>query len=467
MPKNQNPEEFWKVALAQIEVKMDNPTQFKTWMVGTKLIELSDKNAVVGVRNHYTADWLKRKHHEIISSTVEYIAGRKLDISYRIAEDLSSDPTPTLKSSKEKSESNQSLLDVQQGSAGDVVSKSQKYGLNLNYTFENYVIGDSNQMAHAAALAVADVPGQTYNPLFIYGKSGLGKTHLAQAIARRVLERNSEDKVIYVPAETFLNKMINSIRAGRTDKFRERFREGIKVFIIDDIQFISEWEKTQTEFFNTFNALHAAGTQIVIISDRQPEELKKLTPRLKSRFQGGLVVDIAKPEFEHRLAILERKLGSMGQKTISHEALNFIAKNITNNVRELEGALQKVVLMSSLVRDRELSLEEVAKHLGKDSISKRKSISIPNLIKNVATSFGIKPNEIKGKKRTKDVALARQVCMYILREELNFKLEEIATVLGRKDHTTVMHGIDRVKSLRMTEESFREQVIAIVDKLYE
>lgn len=461
-----DPKELWNLALAQLEVKLDNPTHFRTWFVGTKLLELEANRVLIGVRNFYTADWLRRKHQDIIESTVNYIFGGKKKVEYKIADELANEPVPTISNMQKPPVYNPSLLDVTGGNSADLSSKLVQFKLNPKYSFESFVEGSSNQMAFAAAQAVVEKPGEIYNPFFIYGKTGLGKTHVAHAIARRILERNLETKIMYVPAETFLNEMVNAIKSGRTKMFRDKYRDRSDVLIIDDIQFISDWERTQTEFFNTFNVLQAANKQIIIISDRSPDELENLTPRLKSRFQGGIVVDVARPDFEHRLAILERKLPTLGLgANVSREIMTFIAKNITDNIRELEGALQKAVLMINLSPTKQVSIEEVAVQIGKDAISKRSRVSISQVLKTLAQSFEIKVSDIKGDRRTKDIALARQVAMYILREEFNYKLEEIARSLNRKDHTTVMHGIDKIKSLRNSDEGFRTQLTNIIEEL--
>ena len=462
MPKKHiDYKELWTVALAQIEVKLDNPTQYKTWFHGTKLLEINKKNALVGVKNTYTADWLKRKHNFIIEDTLSYLCGESVKVTYKISENVAEfaqnpkqghiPPEP-------------SLLNISEGSAGELQSAISASKLNPKYTFENFVVGESNKMAHAAALAVADKPGEHYNPYFVYGNTGLGKTHLTTAIAVRMLEKNYNKKVVYTPAEGFLIEMVAGIKSGRPHKFREKYRDNADLLIIDDIQFISTWEQTQNEFFNTFNVLQAANKQIIIISDRPPDRLENLTPRLKSRFQGGIVVELTRPDYEHRIAILQKKLQSNMSDDMDYEFLSFIAKNVTDNIRELEGSLQKLILMKR-VKKEPLTIQEVAKQLGKDTISKRKKITVSKVLKEVAREFEISTADIKGVRRTSDVALARQICMYVLRIELNYKLEEIARHLNRKDHTTIMHGIDKIKSMRMIDESFREQLVAIIENL--
>jgi len=470
MSKKIDATEIWKIALAQIEVKLDNQQHFKTWFGGTKLLELEGTKAIVGVRNHYAADWLRRKYLPIIEDTLAYLCDQRLKVDFKIDEDLANQPLPKAIPNTGLSNNpygiNPSLLDVRGGMSGDLQSSLARNKINSKYTFETYVVGDSNQMAVAAAKAVGAAPGVAYNPYFLYGTTGLGKTHIAQAIARAVLEKNPDKNVVYVPAETFLNEMITAIRANKSGKFREKYRDHCDLLIIDDVQFISNWEQTQTEFFNTFNALQSAGKQIIIISDRSPDELDKLTPRLKSRFLGGIVVDVSKPSIEHRVAIMQAKLQTLGNPEISNDILQFIAKNITDNIRELEGALQKIVLLKNILgKPNELTLELVAKQLGKDMVSKRRKIAVPSVLKAVSATFDIKVSELKSERRTADIALARQVCMYIMREELGYKLEEIARVLNRKDHTTVIHGIEKVTSRRQADEGFRAQLLNVIEGL--
>lgn len=469
MKQNRDLGEVWKIALAQIEVKLDNPTHFRTWIQGSELLDVKGEKAILGVRNHYTADWIKRKHHQLVVDTISYVYGENVEVDYKIAGDLANEQTPKFKPQLvDQNSESPSLLDVRpDGQTPDLHQALVRYKINPKFTFETLVQGESNRMAVAAAEGVAESPGKLYNPLFLHGDTGLGKTHLAHALARRLLERNPNKKIVYTSAENFMNQMVSSIKSGRTAKFRQRFRDEVELLIVDDIQFITDWEKTQTELFNTFNALHAAEKQILIISDRPPEQLENLTPRLKSRFQGGIVTDVQKPDFEHRLAILHKKASSLGHSDINPDFLNYLAKNVTANIRELEGALQKVVLLDSLAGNRDLTFEEIAKQIGRDTISKRKRLSVPAVIRVVAKEFDLKPSDIKGNRRTKVIALSRQICMYVLREELNYKLEEIAGFLNRKDHTTVIHGIEKVKSMRMADEGFRAQLINIMEELQE
>jgi chromosomal replication initiator protein len=482
--------ELWAVALAQLEVKVDNPRHFKTWIATSNLIELGKSKAIVAVKSIYQADWLKKRHQAEIESTLSHLEERKIKVEYKISQTLaekykhkvsSTNKSNSSKQAKQSKKATQPrgeskfagyesftgspLLELEDGVSKDVKVAVQRSGLNPDYTFENFVVGESNKIANAAAQSVAEKPGTVYNPFFIYGHTGLGKTHIAHAIGRRLLEKSISSKIIYVPAEGFLNEMVNAIKKGKNKKFRDKYRREADLLIIDDIQYISNWEQTQTEFFNTFNALQADKKQIIIISDRAPDELEKLTPRLKSRFQGGIVVEVSRPDYEHRLAILEKKINKTGVD-IDEKILDFIARNVSNNIRELEGALQKIILIKNVAPDTDISLEDVAKQIGKDAQSKRQKVNHKKVLKAVADEFDIKVGDIKGRRRTADIALARQVCMFILREELKYKYTDIANILNRKDHTTIMHGVDKIKSQRLVDEPFREQVVNITEGLW-
>lgn len=448
--------QLWKTTLAQIEIKLDAPAQFKTFFQETQLVKVQGVTAHIGVPNPYTAEWLKTKYERLIKETISYVYGSPLIPVFEVIQ---------TETRKEESKNNAPLLDVQNGISGNIIDVIVKAGINPKYSISNYIIGNSNRIAHAAALAVIDKPGQTYNPLFIHGKTGVGKTHLAQSIGRGVIERNPRSKVMYISSEGFLNEMVKGIKSGLMEKFRAKYRQ-VDVLIIDDMQLISKWIATQEEFFNTFNELYNAGRQIVFIADRKPEEIQNIESRLRSRMQGGMVVDIAQPDFEMRLAILEKKAESSGIK-LKPQVLEFIARSITDNIRELEGALQKVALFNQLKPEGELTLEEIAHTIGKDTKSKREQLKVPRVLKEVGKSFGVRVKDLKGPRRTKELALARQVAMYILREELNYKLEEVAHLLNRSDHTTVIHAIDKIKSKMMIQDGFNKLVSGIITTLNE
>lgn len=457
--KIKDPEKLWKTTLAQIEIKLDAPAQFKTFFEETRLIEVEGANAVIGVPNPYTADWLKMRHKELIENTISYVYGSTLKTEFQIHQGGDTEQNSKVDSAASP------LFDQQDGMMNDVIKAIDKSGLNAKYQMSNFIVGNANRIAQAASLAVLENPGELYNPLFVHGKTGVGKTHLSQAVARALLERNISKKILYITSENFLNEMVKGLKTGKMHDFRKKYRQ-LDMLIIDDMQLISKWVHTQDEFFNTFNELYNSGKQIIIISDRKPEDIKNLEQRLRSRMQGGMVVDIAKPDYEMRIAIVERKADELGID-LPPKILEYIARAMTENIRELEGALQKVSLFNQMKPNGDLTLEEVAHMLGKDAKSKREQIKVPRVIREVAKSFDVLVKDIKGKRRTKEVALARQVCMYILREEFNYKLEEVAGFVNRKDHTTVLHAVDKVKSKMMIQDEFNLQIGSIITNINE
>jgi len=451
--------DVWKTTLAQIEVKLDSPIQFKTWFKDTSLIYINGNEACIGVKNSYTADWLARKHYQMIRETLSYVYDKNLDIKFKVDKNLVNMPTNINGLAKERP-----LFGIENGIGVDLKNSLESSGLNPQYTFNSFVVGESNNIAHAAAMAVSENPGTVYNPLFIHGNTGLGKTHLAQAIGRQVLDKTPQKKIVYVTSEAFMNDMVKAIQTGKNIEFRRRFRL-VDVFIIDDIQLIAKWPKTQVEFFNTFNELYNSQKQIILISDKGPDMIKDINDRLRSRFQGGMVVEIYKPDFETRLAIVAKKSQQMGINLPSF-INEYLASEITDNVRDLEGAIQKVSLYNSMANN-ELTIEEVARILRRDPQSKRERIKVPSILKRVGKEYEVSIKDLKGNRRTAQIAFARQVAMYILREEFKYQLEKIASFLNRKDHTTVIHAVDKIKSKVMVDEGFREQVSLIIQDLKE
>ena len=341
--------------------------------------------------------------------------------------------------------------------------------LNPKYNFDTFVVGNNNKIAHSAAVAVAESPGEVYNPLYIYGKPGLGKTHLMHSIGHYTLEQNPEKKVIYVTSEEFTNEVIESIRSGRSGnaasmtKFREKYRTA-DVLMVDDVQFIIGKESTQEEFFHTFNALHMAGKQIVLSSDKHPKEMEILDERFRSRFQGGLTVDIQPPDYETRMAILRKNAESCDRK-IDEEIIQYIATNIKSNIRELEGAFNKIIAYAKLNKvDLTLSLAEEAL---KDVINPEKSRDItPTLIINVvAEHFGVKPEDITSKKRNSEFVQPRHVVMYLCRKLTDTSLVNIARILGKKDHTTVINGVEKITSEMERNEELKNKIDVIIKKI--
>ena len=333
---------------------------------------------------------------------------------------------------------------------------NQRAQLNPKYTFDTFVIGNSNRFAHAAALAVAEAPAQAYNPLFIYGGVGLGKTHLMHAIGHYILNQNPHSKVVYVSSEKFTNELINSIRDDRNNEFREKYRN-VDVLLIDDIQFIAGKESTQEEFFHTFNALHEANKQIIISSDRPPKEIPTLEDRLRSRFEWGLISDIQPPDLETRIAILKKK-AKMENLNIPDDVMLYIATKIQSNIRELEGALIRIVAYSSLT-NKEVTVE-LAEEALKDIISdtKPRKITVDLIKEVVAKEFNVKIEDFNSKKRTRAIAYPRQIAMYLTRELTDLSLPKIGDEFGGRDHTTVIHAYDKIANDIKESEDFKNRV---------
>lgn len=326
--------------------------------------------------------------------------------------------------------------------------------INPKYTFENFIVGPHNRLAEAVAQAVVNDLGRAYNPVFFYGNTGVGKTHLMQAIGNEILKEDASRKVVYVSIEQFLNEMIEAIRTKKNEDFRSKYRE-VDLLIIDDVQFVETYPKTQEELFHTFNTLYQANKQIILASDRPPKEIRNITDRLRSRFEGGMVADIQAPDYETRIAILKQAMVDKGAN-IPNEYIDLIAKNIENNVRELEGSLNKVITLMKL--GDEPTYEEVARILQVDIDSKRRKISPQKVLKTVSEVFDTPITDIKGSRRTAYVALTRQIVMYILREDLALPLEKIAREVNRKDHTTVLHACERINERMNKDSRFKEKI---------
>ncbi len=354
----------------------------------------------------------------------------------------------------------------------NAVKQSESYqnaiirsNLNPKYTFENFIVGDSNRHAHATCLAVADMPAQdNFNPLFLYGNSGLGKTHLMQSIAHYILQNDDKANVVFVTSEKFTNEIIDAIYNHTTNEFREKYRN-VDVLLIDDVQFIEKKESTQMEFFNTFNTLYDNKKQIILSSDRPPKDIKNLDARIISRFASGLPIDIHEPDYETRMAILKNKAKRENLKDIPEDVYIYIAENVTNNIRELEGALNKISLYSKLMNEK-VTLE-TAKDSLKDLINKDANIKITpeRIVAVVCEHMNISENDIKSKKRSQDIATARQIIMYLLRKYTLLSLKSVGNTVGGRDHTTVMNGCKRVEEKYNNEESFKNTIDTIIKKL--
>ena len=413
-----------------------NDTTYGTWFREASGLELSSDRFVLGVPNDFTRDWIEGHFLGLIGAAIRDVTGSERPIELRLVE------TSAVAAAGDGS--------VEPALPPVVVSpihhRPESGGFNAKYTFDSFVIGSSNRFAHAAALAVAEAPAQAYNPLFIYGGTGLGKTHLLQAVAQYVSEHSSDLSVRYVTSETFMNDFINSLRDKRIEGFKQRYRT-YDVLLIDDVQFFEHKERIQEEFFHTFNSLYEAGSQIVMSSDRPPREIATLEERLRSRFEWGLITDIQPPDLETRIAILRKKVKTDGIHVPDPQVLTFIAGRVSTNIRELEGALTRVVAFSSLTA-RAMSVE-LAEDVLKDVFPQGEAaeVSIKRIQDLVAERFNMSLEELCGDKRSQNIVYPRQVAMYLSRELTDSSLPKIGKEFGGRDHTTVIHANAKIARL--------------------
>ncbi|MEQ6376403.1 chromosomal replication initiator protein DnaA [Bacillaceae bacterium S4-13-58] len=446
----ENIQDLWNKTLDQIKEKISKPS-FETWLKSTKAETLKDTTLIIVAPNEFARDWLEGQYSDLISDTLYEVTGAKLKTKFIIPDTKDS----STKEEKPKVKKMNDLHNNQEDAPQSL--------LNSKYTFDTFVIGSGNRFAHAASLAVAEAPAKAYNPLFIYGGVGLGKTHLMHAIGHYVLDHNPSAKVVYLSSEKFTNEFINSIRDNRAVNFRNKYRN-VDVLLIDDIQFLAGKEQTQEEFFHTFNALHEESKQIVISSDRPPKEIPTLEDRLRSRFEWGLITDITPPDLETRIAIL-RKKAKAEALDIPNEVMLYIANQIDTNIRELEGALIRVVAYSSLI-NRDINASLAAEAL-KDIIpsSKPKKITIKAIQELVSEKYNIRLEDFSAKKRTKSVAFPRQIAMYLSRELTDFSLPKIGEEFGGRDHTTVIHAHEKISKMIDQDQILHQEIKEIKEQL--
>lgn len=413
--------EIWQKTLGLLKNELTE-ISFNTWIKTIDPLSLTGNTINLAVPAEFNKGILESRYQTLIKNAIKQVTFKEYEIAFIVP-----------------SQENLNKLTKQTESAGN--EDSPLSVLNPKYTFDTFVIGNSNRFAHAAALAVAEAPGKAYNPLFIYGGVGLGKTHLMHAIGHYILEQNSSQRVLYVSSEKFTNELINAIKDNRNEEFRSKYRN-IDVLLIDDIQFIAGKERTEEEFFHTFNALYEANKQIILSSDKPPKEIS-LEDRLRSRFEWGLIADMQAPDLETRIAIL-RKKAQLENLTVPNEVIVFIADKITSNIRELEGALNRVIAYSSLTEN-EITVELASEAL-KDILSanKAKVLNCTTIQEAVARYFDIRPEEFKSKKRTRDIAFPRQIAMYLCRELTEMSLPKIGEEFGGRDHTTVIHACEKI-----------------------
>ncbi len=424
-----DPQPIWQKIQNQLKQKLD-AHNFRTWFGKTEARKIENNEIVLAVPSAFIKGQQLLRYGPLLNESIQAVIGDTLTITYTI--------DSSLDDKKNKSTDLDDDLFTVASSSSPKISTS----LNKRYTIENFVVGLTNNLAFAAAQAIIQNPGQSYNPFFMYGPSGVGKTHLMHAIGNAILEKTPSAKLVYVSSERFLNDYVESIQRKSTAAFRQKYRD-CDCLLVDDIQFIAGKEGFQEEFFHTFNELHTKNAQIVLTSDRPPNELTKLEDRLRSRFQGGLMVDLQLPDFETRMAILKAKLVERGQ-TLPEESLTLIAETIQSNTRELEGKLIQILETSKLM-NQEPTIEFVSRHLGGPQLNQDRRIDHKKLLSTVNDYFNLKMADITGPRRQKELVLPRQIAMYLMQTECNMPFEKIGQVLGGRDHTTVMHGVDKIK----------------------
>ncbi|MEF3309543.1 chromosomal replication initiator protein DnaA [Paenibacillus sp. GYB004] len=443
--------DLWQQVLSVIQTRLSKPS-FDTWLKSTKASVFTETQLTICAPNNFAREWLESRYAKMIAHTVFEYTGREVEVKFVLQDTEAPAAKPPQTPAPQPVRQPPALED------GSIYNL-----LNPKYTFDTFVIGTGNRFAHAASLAVAEAPAKSYNPLFLYGGVGLGKTHLMHAIGHYVMEHNPGARVLYISSEKFTNEFINAVRDNRGEDFRNKYRT-IDVLLIDDIQFLAGKEGTQEEFFHTFNALHEERKQIIISSDRQPKEIPTLEDRLRSRFEWGLITDIQPPDLETRIAIL-RKKAKAENLDIPNEAMIYIANQVDTNIRELEGALIRVVAYSSLIN------QDITTHLAAEALkdiipsSRPKMITIQDIQQKVGEFYNLKLEEFKARKRTKAVAFPRQVAMYLSRELTDYSLPKIGEAFGGRDHTTVIHAHEKIASAVQQDQDLYKIIQTISDKI--
>lgn len=457
------PEQLWQATLGELELSLSR-ANFTTWFKNTFISEINDKRIVVAVPNAFTKSWLENKYHKSIVKAFERITDNVVhEVLYRIEArdkkntlDTSSGGENVATGVDQPGANTQSVVDDKEAVAA---SKDAKY------TFDGFIVGKGNELAHAASMAVSDSPGKKYNPLFLYGGVGLGKTHLMRAIAHKIKSQNPEAKVVYGSFEKFTNDFVQAIKEGKGKEFKLMYRTA-DVLLIDDIQFITGKEQTQEEFFHTFEALHQEEKQIVITSDRPPKAIGSLPDRLLSRFEWGMIADISSPDVETRIAILKSKCVEKDYG-IEDDAIEYIATNIQNNIRELEGALNKIIAHHQLF-NKVPTLDSIKEIVSTLSLNpSRGAITSRKLIEIVAQFYDVPIDGIVGSSRKKELVLPRQVAMYLLREEVDASYPSIGNDMGGRDHTTAMHAYQKISGSIQKDDRLKQEVASITQLLYQ
>ena len=467
----------WRATLGELELSLSQAT-FSTWFRRTALLRVDDATHtfVIGVASGFAKDWIEDRYRTLIAQTLAKTVGYSVTVQVEVVGDAALDEAgaaPAASTAAPATTSDDAARRSGMSNDADTVRivddarESRPSELNPRYTFATYVVGAANRLAHAASLSVAERPGSQrtggYNPLFLYGGTGLGKTHLLHAIGNAVVERAPKRRVLYITGEAFTNEFIQSIQQGSVERFRARFRK-IDVLLIDDIQFLADKERTQEEFFHTFNALHSAGKQIVLTSDRTPKEIALLEERLRSRFEWGLIADIASPDLETRIAILRSKADESGV-AVAADVVEQVARRVQSNVRELEGALTRLVAVGRL-SGMPVTMELAARVLNEAVYPNPKRILEPEqVVALVAEHYGLTVEQLRGPKRDRDIVVPRQIAAYLAREETDASLVRIGGALGGRDHSTIIHGCAKIEREMSYDGELRREVALLREAL--
>jgi chromosomal replication initiator protein len=452
--------QVWRAALGELQVSL-SPANFETWLRDTTLVDVEENRFRIAVPNGFAKDWLETRYRSLISQTLARIVG------YSVVVEIVTAPGPDTAAATDGSDVTHGPRPASQPVRLEPTRLGGDGGttyLNPRYMFANFIVGSANRLAHAASLSVAERPGHAYNPLFLYGGVGLGKTHLMHAIGNQVIAKFPRKRVVYATSEKFTNEFITSIQQGKIDEFRARYRR-IDLLLIDDIQFIADKERTQEEFFHTFNTIHEDGKQIVLSSDRPPKQIVTLEERLRSRFEWGLIADLTAPDLETRIAILRAK-AEEAAVPITSDVIEFIARKVVSNIRELEGALNRIVAYASMGA-MPISIELAQAVLSNVLYNpKKRQVTPERITKAVSDYYGVPLEALQGQKRDKAIVVPRQIAMFLMREETDVSLLRIGAELGGRDHSTVLHACDKITREVSANDEMRREIAAVRELIY-
>ena len=459
--------QVWRAALGELQVSL-SPANFETWLRDTVLVDVDDSRFKIAVPNGFAKDWLETRYRSLISQTLARIVGYSVQVEFVVRPAGETPRVAAANGSSGSSAANGAAPALSQPVRVEATRVGAPDGastnINARYTFSNFIVGSANRLAHAASLSVAERPGHAYNPLFLYGGVGLGKTHLMHAIGNAVVARFPRKRVVYATSEKFTNEFITSIQQGKIDEFRARYRR-IDLLLIDDIQFIADKERTQEEFFHTFNAIHEDGKQIVLSSDRPPKQIITLEERLRSRFEWGLIADLTAPDLETRIAILRAKAEDSAVP-IGSDVIEFIARKVVSNIRELEGALNRVVAYASMGA-MPITIELAQAVLSNVLYNpKKRQVTTEKIARAVADYYGVGLDALRGQKRDKAIVTPRQIAMFLMREETDVSLLRIGAELGGRDHSTVLHAYDKINREAALNDEMRRDIAAVRELIY-